>query len=471
MNTTKTQTTVADSAPHVAGLHRDLRNRHIQMIALGGAIGTGLFYGSHSSLSLAGPAILLTYLVGGLTIYLVMRALGEMSVDSPVAGAFSYYAYKNWSDRAGFVSGWNYWFNYIFVAMAELSVVGVYINYWFPSVPHWLTAAFFLVFITGVNLMGVRAFGEFEFWFAAIKVFAIIGMIVLGLWLIIFQVTSPNGVTPSVSHLVDHGGFFAQGAKGAVLAFVVVMFSFGGIELIGITAGEAEHPEKSIPHAINSVIWRILLFYIGALAIIMCVVPWDFIDGNSSPFVQIFDSAGIKIAAHILNFVVITAALSVYNSGLYSNGRMLYALAEQGNAPKAFLRLSKRGTPVIGVIASSAITVVAVVIVLCFPDFAFNYLMSVALMAGLINWTMVMITQIKFRKRIGAQRAKELSFKLPGGIISSIFVLIMMAACTILMLVQESYRMSVAIGAIWLAVLLVAYEIKKRSSKKIVAHN
>ncbi|EKU94959.1 hypothetical protein HMPREF9233_01097 [Actinobaculum massiliense ACS-171-V-Col2] len=454
------------ASPETAHLRRDLKNRHIQMIALGGAIGTGLFYGSHASISLAGPAILLTYLVGGLVIYLVMRALGEMSVEEPVTGAFSHYAYEHWSQRAGFVSGWNYWFNYIFVAMAELSVVGLYIQYWFPTVPTWLTAAFCLVFITAVNLLGVKTFGEFEFWFALIKVAAIIGMICLGLAVIFFGITTPGGEAPSFAHLVNHGGFFPNGVNGAVAAFVVVMFSFGGIELIGITAGEAHEPRKSIPHAINAVIWRILLFYIGSLAIIMAVVPWDKIDGQMSPFVQIFDSVGVQFAAHILNFVVLAAALSVYNSGLYSNGRMLYSLAEQGNAPRIFLKLSPQGTPYVGVLVSSAITIIAVIVVFLFPDFAFNYLLSIALIAGIINWTMVIITEWKFRSKIGPDGVSQLAFRLPGGRVASIFVLIMLAICVVLMTTQAAYRVAVIVGPIWLAVLLAGYEIKTRVAKR-----
>ncbi|WP_231583159.1 amino acid permease [Actinobaculum suis] len=445
-----------------AHLRRDLQNRHIQMIALGGAIGTGLFYGSHESISLAGPAILLTYLVGGFVIYLVMRALGEMSVEEPVSGAFSHYAYQHWSPRAGFISGWNYWFNYIFVAMAELSVVGLYVEYWFPQVSRWLTAVFCLLVITVINLAGVRIFGEFEFWFALIKVVAIIGMIGLGLVVIFLGVTGPTGEAPSFAHLVDHGGFFPNGLGGAAAAFAVVMFSFGGIELIGITAGEAHNPQRSIPRAINAVIWRILLFYVGSLTIIMAVVPWDQIDGETSPFVQIFDSVGVKFAAHILNFVVLTAALSVYNSGLYSNGRMLYALAEQGNAPRVLLKLSSRGTPYVGVLVSSAITVIAVFVVFLFPDFAFTYLLSIALIAALINWAMVIITEWKFRSKIGPQGVAKLRFPLPGGRVSSVFVLIMLALCAGLMVYLPQYRIAAFIGPLWLLILFIAYEIKIR---------
>lgn len=446
-----------------AHLHRDLHNRHIQMIALGGAIGTGLFYGSASSISLAGPAILFVYLIGGCTIYLVMRALGEMSVHEPVPGAFSHYAYKYWSPRAGFISGWNYWFNYIFVAMSELSVVGLYINYWFPTVPTWLTAAFCLVFITAVNLLGVRAFGEFEFWFALVKVVAIIGMIVLGILVLVVGLQEPHQVPPGTSfaELV-----FPNGLKGATFAFVVVMFSFGGIELIGITAGEADDPRRSIPRAINLVIQRILIFYVLSLAIIMAVIPWRSIDGHASPFVQIFDSVGITFAAHILNFVVLTAALSVYNSGLYSNGRMLYSLAQQGNAPRIFATLSRAGTPYVGILTSSAVTVVAVIAVFAFPNFAFGYLLSIALIAGIINWTMVMITQLKFRAALGPERVASLSYKLPGGLASSLFVLVALAACVVLMLFQDAYRVAVFVGPAWLLLLTIAYQVKVAREKR-----
>lgn len=456
-----------------SGLHRALKNRHIQMIALGGAIGTGLFYGSSESIQMAGPSILLAYIVGGLVIFFVVRALGEMSVDDPQSGAFSYYAYKNWSQRAGFVSGWNYWFNYIAVSMVELAVVGTFINYWFPSVPHWLSAAFFLVAITAINLIGVKAFGEFEFWFAIIKVAAVIGMIVLGIVVIAVGITGDGGATPSVTHLWDNGGFFPMGLMtnvggtwvGLLMALVVVMFSFGGVELIGITAGEADNPKRTIPKAINQVIYRILIFYVGALAVIMCVVPWIDIDGEMSPFVKIFDSVGIKVAAGILNFVCLTAVMSVYNSGLYANGRMLHSLAHQGNAPAFLKKVSRNGVPVNGVLASAGATVLAVFVVFLWPEFAFQYLMSIALIAGIINWTMVMITQRKFRARIGTAETSKLEFKLPGAAWVTWAVIGFLAMVVVLMCFSDSYRVAVIVGPIWLGILLVAYELKRRASR------
>ena len=332
-----------DDVPVPPTLRKSLKNRHIQLIALGGAIGTGLFYGSSESIQLAGPAILLAYLIGGLAIFLIVRALSEMAVEDPKAGAFSYYATQYWSKRAGFISGWNYWFNYVLVAMVELAVVGSFVNYWFPNIPKWVSAAVFLVAIAALNLMGVNKFGEFEFWFAIIKIVAVLAMIFGGLYVIIANVPTASGIRASFANwfTVD-GGFLPHGLMsrnadgtwtGLLMALVVVMFSFGGTELIGITAGETENPRTTIPKATNGIIWRILVFYICALGVIMAVVPWSTIDGNSSPFVQIFDSVGVHAAAGILNFVCLTAVMSVYNSGLYANSRMLYSLAKQGNAP------------------------------------------------------------------------------------------------------------------------------------------
>ena len=453
------------SGPAGGELRRALTNRHIQMIALGGAIGTGLFYGSAEGIKLAGPSLLLAYALGGIVIFFVVRAMGEMSVHRPSSGSFSRYANDYWSPRAGFVAGWNYWFNYIAVAMAELTVVGQYIQYWFPSVPAWASAAVVLLVITAVNLVGVRAFGEFEFWFAIIKVAAVVGMIVLGLYVIAAGVNSnPHLPDPSFSHLFDRGGFFPGELNGFLVSLVFVMFSFGGIELIGITAGEAENPQRSIPKAVNQVVYRILIFYIGALTIVMAVVPWNAIDGKLSPFVQIFDSVGISAAAHVLNFVVLTAALSVYNSGLYSNGRMLYSLARQGNAPKAFMRLSRRGIPYAGVLFSSMVTAVAVAVIYFLPETAFSILMAMALGASIISWVMILLTHRAFRKRIGSGLA-DLAFKLPGGLASNAVALVSLVGVFILMAFNPDYRTSVAVMPIWLFILFAAYEAKKKSSK------
>ncbi|RSX55198.1 amino acid permease [Bifidobacterium dolichotidis] len=466
--------------PGTPGLKRSLKNRHIQLIALGGAIGTGLFYGSSESISLAGPSILLAYIIGGLAIFMIVRALSEMSVEDPQAGAFSYYASQYWSKRAGFISGWNYWFNYILVSMVELAVVGSFVNYWFPNIPAWVSAVFFLIVITALNLIGVSEFGEAEFWFALIKIIAVIAMIIGGLIIVVCSLHTELGIPASFSNwFTIDGGFMPHGLMehsadgrwtGLLMALVVVMFSFGGTELIGITAGETEDPKRTIPKATNGIMWRILVFYVAALGVIMAVVPWDQIDGKMSPFVQIFDSVGVRVAAGILNFVCLTAVMSVYNSGLYANSRMLYALAHQGNAPRFLGRTSKRGVPVAGVLTSAVITAFACVVVFLWPDFAFNYLMSIATIAAFINWTMVLITEWKFRRLVeagkgpghlkglkGREAVQALTFRVPGGHISSVCVIAFMCMIVVLMGFSPSYRIALIAGVIWLAVLFGAY--------------
>ena len=291
-------------------MKRGLKNRHLQMIALGGAIGTGLFYGSASTIALAGPAVMLSYLIGGVVIFFIMRMLGEMAVDEPVSGSFSYYATKYWGKFPGFLSGWNYWFNYVLVSMAELTAVGIYMQFWYPDMPQWIAALVCLVVITVVNLINVRLYGEFEFWMALVKISAIVLMIVLGLCLLF---GSGQPFPDNISNIWQNGGFMPNGWWGLALSITVVMFSFGGIELIGITAGEAENPDHTIPKAINQVIWRILIFYVGTMAVLMALWPWNKVGMEASPFVQIFSNVGVPAAAHILNFVVLTAAVSVYN--------------------------------------------------------------------------------------------------------------------------------------------------------------
>ncbi len=474
-----------ETAASRENLHKGLLNRHIQLIALGGAIGTGLFYGSAESIALAGPSILLAYLIGGFIIFLVVRALGEMSTHDPKAGAFSYYASHYWHPRAGFVSGWNYWANYILVSMVELSAVGTFVQYWFPSIPAWVTAAVFMVLITAANLLGVKAFGEFEFWFAIIKIAAVIAMVIVGLVVIFMAIPGADNVIPSFSHLFTaQGGFFPHGFltrtssgswTGLAMALVVVMFSFGGTELIGITAGETKDPKTTIPKATNEVMWRILLFYVVALAVIMAVIPWNKIGvPNShgvivSPFVQIFDTVGIHFAAGLLNFVCLTAVVSVYNSGLYSNSRMLYSLAHQGNAPAYLGKTTKHGVPANGVITSALITVIAVVVVFLWPQFAFNYLMSIATFSAILNWSMIALTQMKFRKYIGPEGEKKLTFKLPLAKITPWVILTAMACIYILMWFSPSYRIAAYLGPLWIIVLLVAYEITSRHKAKSTA--
>ncbi|MBD8028259.1 amino acid permease [Ureibacillus sp. Re31] len=440
-------------------LQRGLSNRHIQLIALGGSIGVGLFYGSSATIQMAGPSILLAYLVGGLVIFTIMRALGEMAVEEPVSGSFSTYANRYLGPFAGYLTGWTYWFMWIVVGMAEITVVGVYVNYWFPDIPQWVTALAVLILITIVNLANVKAFGEFEFWFAMIKVVAIIGMIILGLGIIFFGIGN-EGQPIGFDNLWSHGGFVPNGFEGILMSLVLVMFSFGGVELVGITAGEAKDPQKSIPSAINNVVWRILIFYIGALGIMMILYPWDEVGSNGSPFVLIFDNVGIPGAAHIINFVVITAALSAFNSGLFGSGRMLYNLSLQNNGPKIFKTLSKNGSPRRGILFSSLFLLVAVVLNYIVPEKVFLYISAVATVAVITSWTIILITQLKFRKSKTKREAEKIKFKVPFYPLSTYLALMFLALVIVLMAFIPDMRIALFVAPVWFFILYIGYKMK-----------
>ena len=452
-------------------LQRGLSNRHIQLIALGGAIGTGLFLGSAGVMRSAGPSMLLGYAIGGLIAFLIMRQLGEMIVEEPVAGSFSHFAHKYWSPFAGFLSGWNYWVLYILVGMAELTAVGKYVQYWYPDVPTWATALAFFVLINLINLSNVKAFGEAEFWFAIIKVGAILGMIALGLYLL---VSGAGGEQASVSNLWAHGGFFPNGVGGLVVVMAVIMFSFGGLELVGITAAEAENPRKSIPKAINQVVYRILLFYILALGVLLSLYPWDSLVETltmgddpyaRSPFVQIFSLIGSDTAAHVLNFVVLTAALSVYNSGVYCNSRMLYGLAEQGNAPRVFLKLSSNGVPVLGILVSGLITLLCVALNYVLPQGALIILMSLVVAALVLNWAMISLSHLKFRRSM-QQQAVVPTFKALWSPFSNYLCLAFVAFILVVLLFDSGTRLSVFALPVWVALIGICYLLKNRRTAR-----
>ena len=458
------------TAPAEQGqLKRGLSNRHIQLIALGGAIGTGLFLGSAGVMSSAGPSMLLGYAIGGFIAFLIMRQLGEMIVEEPVAGSFSHFAHRYWGPFAGFLSGWNYWVLYILVGMAELTAVGKYVQYWYPEIPTWATALAFFVLINLINLTHVKAFGEAEFWFAIVKVGAIVGMILLGLYLL---VSGAGGEQASVSNLWTHGGFFPNGIGGLVAVMAVLMFSFGGLELVGITAAEAENPRRSIPRAINQVVYRILLFYILALGVLLSLYPWDVLVQTltmgddpyaRSPFVQIFSLIGSDTAAHVLNFVVLTAALSVYNSGVYCNSRMLYGLAEQGNAPRVFLKLSRNGVPVLGILVSGLITLLCVALNYVLPQGALIILMSLVVAALVLNWAMISLSHLKFRRRM-QQLGVVPGFKALWSPFSNYLCLAFVLFILVVLLFDSGTRLSVFALPVWVAVIGVCYLLKKRTA-------
>jgi aromatic amino acid transport protein AroP len=380
---------------HEVKLNRGLKNRHVQLIALGGAIGTGLFLGVSTTVQMTGPAVLLGYGLGGFIAFMIMRQLGEMMVEEPVAGSFSHFANKYWHPFAGFASGWNYWILYVLVGMAELTAIGTFVHFWLPNVPVWASAGFFFVLINLVNLVNVRLYGEFEFWFSIIKVIAIIAMIAFGSYLLF---SGNGGEEARLSNLwALEGGFMPHGLSGFSMAMVFIMFSFGGLELIGIAAAETDDPAHTIPKATNQVIYRILIFYIGALAVLLSLMPWMKMTKEITPFVMVFQSLDQNFIAHVLNAIVLTAALSVYNSGVYSNSRMLFGLATQGNAPKFFMNITDKGVPVNAVLFSALITGSCVAINYFMPEDAFKFLMALVVSALVLNWFMISYAHLKFR--------------------------------------------------------------------------
>ncbi|GBF12585.1 amino acid permease [Tepidibacillus sp. HK-1] len=441
-------------------LKRGLSERHIQMISLGGAIGVGLFYGSATTIQMAGPAISLSYLIGGIIIFIIMRALGEMAVTEPVSGSFSSYANRYVGPFAGYLTGWTYWFMWVVVGMAEITAVGVYVNYWFPDIPQWVSALGALLIMTIVNLINVKAFGEFEYWFALIKVVAIVAMIIAGL-LMIFLGFGNGGQPIGFDNLWVNGGFFPNGFTGILFSLVMVMFSFGGVELIGITAGEAQNPQKSIPNAVNKVIWRILIFYVGALSIMMILYPWNEIGTNGSPFVLIFDKIGIPAAAAIINFVVLTAALSAFNSGLFSTGRMLYNLALQNNAPKLFGKLSKTSTPYVGILFSAFFLLIAVFLNYVVPEKVFLYISAVATVAVITSWTIILITQLRFRKAKSKEEINNLTLKLPFWPYSSYIALGFLVLVVVLMAFIDGMSVALYVAPVWFIFLYLGYKLRR----------
>lgn len=440
-------------------LKRGLKNRHIQLIALGGAIGTGLFLGISQTIKLAGPAVLLGYALGGFIAFLIMRQLGEMVAEEPVSGSFSHFAYKYWGEFPGFLSGWNYWVLYVLVGMAELSAVGEYMKFWFPDLPNWVSALVFFIVINAINLTNVKAFGETEFWFAIIKVVAIIGMMIFGAWLLF---SGTGGEQAKISNLWAEGGFMPNGWNGVIMSLALIMFSFGGLELVGITAAEADDPRKSIPQAVNQVIYRILIFYIGALAILLALFPWNQLAEGGSPFVMIFSALGETGTAQILNVVVLTAALSVYNSGVYCNSRMLHGLAQQGNAPRILGKVDKRGVPVPAIFISALFTLLCVIINYLLPGKAFGILMSLVVAALVINWGMISLAHLKFR---AAKRRQGVTpvFKAFWSPFTNYLCLAFMAILLVLLYISGE-QFAVELIPVWLVINWIGYIIKKRAA-------
>ncbi|EHR81043.1 amino acid permease [Staphylococcus epidermidis VCU120] len=445
-------------------LQRELNNRHIQLIAIGGAIGTGLFLGSGQTISLTGPSLLFTYMLIGIVLFAFMRALGELLLSNSKFNSFVDIANEYLGPFGGFVIGWTYWVCWIVSSMSDLTAMGQYFAYWYPQVPHWLTVLFIVLLLISFNLLGARLFGELEFWFSIIKVVTIITMVIVGLVLIFLSFKTEYGHA-SFGNLIHHGGMFPHGAAGFLMSFQIAVYSFIGIELIGVTAGETKNPEKTIPKAINNVPIRILLFYIGGLLVIMSVIPWFKVDPDSSPFVKLFTLIGVPFAAGIVNFVVLTAAASATNSGIYSNSRILFGLAKQGLGPKVLTKTNSNGVPYLSMLVSSITLLIAALLNFIFPDAIklFIYVTTLSTVLFLVVWGMIIVSYIAYVKKNPEQHQSS-AFKLWGGKIIAYIVLSFFIFIFILLFFSKDTRVAIFISPLWFIFLFFYYKKYKNNA-------
>ncbi|MDV5226375.1 amino acid permease [Providencia rettgeri] len=439
------------------GLQRGLEARHIELIALGGTIGVGLFMGSASTLKWAGPSVLLAYIIAGIFVFFIMRSMGEMLYVEPVTGSFASFGYKYLSPFWGCLTAWGYWFMWVAVGISEITAIGVYAEYWFPDIPQWIFALIAVASVALANLAAVRLYGELEFWFAMIKVTTIVVMILIGLSLIFFGIG--NNFEPiGLGNLTEHGGFFAGGWKGFLFALCIVVASYQGVELVGITAGEAKNPQVTLKKAINNILWRILIFYVGAIFIVVTLFPWTEVGQQGSPFVLTFAKVGIVSAAAVINFVVLTAALSGCNSGMYSGGRMLYALAHNKQLPQSLLKLTRSGVParcvgftILCLLAGSSLNYI-----IPNPENVFVYVYSASVLPGMVPWIVILTSQLRFRQQ-NKDKLAEHPFK------SILFpwvnyATLLFLACVIIgMAINPDTRLSLIVGAIFLLAVSALY--------------
>lgn len=457
---------MAKKAPE---LKRSMTAGQMEMISLGGAIGVGLFMGASSTIKWTGPSVLLAYIFVGVILYIVMRALGEMLYVDPGTGSFADYASEHVHPIAGYLAEWANVFQYIVVGISEVVATTEYLRFWWKGTSDWAAGVIIILFLLVANLASAKAYATLEFWFAMIKVVTIILMILLGFAVILFGFG--NGGHPvGFSNLWNHGGFFTGGLKGFFFSMAIIVGSYEGIELIGISAGEVSDPHKAIVKSVKSVLWRILIFYVGAIFVIVTIYPWNKLDSIGSPFVTTFAKVGITAAASVINFVVLTAALSGANSGIYSSSRMLYKLAHEGEAPKTFGHVSKRIVPshaIIGITSGIFIGFMLNVLAQFLNKSLANIFVIVyssSVLPGMVAWFVILIAELRFRKK-NPDLMKNHPFKLPLYPYSNYFALIMLVVIVIFMFINPETQISVAVGAIVLIVAALVYVVKHRKDE------
>jgi len=436
-----------------------LNARHIHFIALGSAIGTGLFYGSAGAIQAAGPSVLLVYLLGGAVVYFMLRALGEMSVRNPVRGSFAVYCRKYLGGWGGYITGWMFAFEMMIVCLADLTAITIYMKFWFPTTPAWVWITVTLLIISAANLAAVRLFGELEFLLTLIKVGAVVAMIVGGAAILAFNLGS-QPETMGVSNLWSDGGFFANGISGMAASFILVLFAFGGTEIIGVAGTEAEDPDRSIPKAVNTVPARILIFYVLSILIILMINPWRTINGEDSPFVQIFDTLGVSWAAALLNVVVLSASLSAINADLFGTGRVLAGLAKEKLAPRAMAK-TYRDVPVMTVVMLIIALIVGVFLNQRYPDI-FETVAALATFATIFVWLMILLAHIASRRSISPAEEKNLKFPVPFWPYGQWFAVAFILFTFGTMVWMEEFHTALIVGVAFLILMSILYFVTGR---------
>lgn len=456
-----------DSEEHE--LKRNLSNRHIQLIAIGGAIGTGLFMGSGKTISLAGPSIIFVYMIIGFMLFFVMRAMGELLLSNLKYKSFTDFSADLLGPWAGFFTGWTYWFCWIVTGIADVIAISAYSQFWFPDIPQWLPAIGCVGLLLSLNLITVKAFGEVEFWFAMIKIVAICALVCTGLYMVVTAYQSPAGNIASLANLWNDGGMFPHGAMGFFAGFQIAIFAFAGIELVGTTAAETRNPERNLPRAINSIPLRIIVFYVFALIAIMAVTPWHEVVAGKSPFVELFVLAGLPAAAGIINFVVLTSAASSANSGVFSTSRMLYGLALDGDAPTRFKTLSSRAVPSSGLIFSCVCLLSGALVIYLVPNLmdAFTLITTVSAILFMFVWSMILLSYLAYRKKRDHLHRSS-NYKMPGGIAMTWICLTFFAFMVALLALEEDTRQALYFVPGWFVVLGLFYSSIRRS-RSVVA--
>ncbi len=444
-------------------LKRDLANRHVQLIAIGGTIGTGLFLGSGKAIQLAGPSIIFAYLIVGIAVFFVMRALGELLLSKTSYQSFTDIAEDYLGPRAAFVTGWTYWFCWIMIAMADIIAVGLYVQYWF-DIPQWIPAIICLIILLGFNLLTVKLFGELEFWFALIKVITILILIVVGIVLLVIGFKTDTGMV-TVKNLWQHGGLFPHGISGFLLSFQMVLFAFVGVELVGVSAAETSNPRKNIPSAINKIPLRILFFYVGSIIVLLCINPWTELNSAESPFVKTFSSVGIPIAAGIINFVVLTSAASACNSGMFSTSRILYNLSKSDQAPSHLANLNKNHVPGNALLISTLVVSIGALLSKLIPEQAFVIVSTISAICFIWVWGVILVSHLRYKKTCPQLHAKS-TFKAPLTPFINYVILTLFAVILIIMLFAKETRSALMLTPLWFILLFTMYSYRTKRKAK-----